>query len=398
MHQTNKMPPAIWAFAVTAFAIGVAEFIVVGILPSISADLHIPLAQTGNLVGLYALILAIGTPLLVLTTSRLPRKPLLLGLIALFMAGNLISALGTSYAILLSGRMLTAVAHGSFFAIGAMVAAHLVAEKDAGKAIALMFSGLTLAMVIGVPLGSMLGNGFGWRLPFFAVVVFAAMGLIATWLWVPSLPATTGNSIKAQLSALRRPPISVAMSVTILGFGSTLPAFTFITPLLTDYSLFTLQTANLLLIVFGTATLAGNLAGGHLSSRYGWQATTRMLLATLAIVLALIALLLRQQAVMTLLIFAWGALAFGLSPCLQAGMMQTARQFAPQALDFTSALNISSFNLGIALGQHLGSLLVERHMMAQTPWLGAAIALVAQLPLWWLGSKLRSNGQTAQQA
>lgn len=177
--------PGLWALAIMAFAIGVAEFIVVGVLPAIASDLDVPLGHASSLVGLYALALAlaIGTPLFVLTLARMPRKPVLLALVAVFLVGNLLSALSESYAMLLAGRIVTAIAHGSFFAIGATVAARLVPEGQASRAIALMFAGLTLAMVIGVPLGSLIGNNMGWRLPFFGVAVLAALGWLATARW-----------------------------------------------------------------------------------------------------------------------------------------------------------------------------------------------------------------------
>lgn len=187
MKQTHRTHPGVWALAVTAFAIGVAEFIVVGILPAIADDLNVPLARAGGLVGLYALALAVGTPIVVLTLARLPRKPLLMALVAVFLAGNLISALSASYELLLAGRILTAVAHGSFFAIGATVAARLAPKGQASRAIAMMFAGLTLAMVVGVPLGSLIGNALGWRLPFFAVAGLAGLAFLATARWVPAL-------------------------------------------------------------------------------------------------------------------------------------------------------------------------------------------------------------------
>ncbi|MFT4181071.1 MAG: MFS transporter [Rhizobium sp.] len=217
MRQAHRTHPGVWALAVTAFAIGVAEFIVVGVLPAIAADLGAPLARAGGLVGLYALALAIGTPIVVLALARLPRKPLLLMLVVVFLAGNLLSALSTSYEMLLGGRILTAIAHGSFFAIGATVAARLAPQGQASRAIALMFAGLTLAMVIGVPLGSLIGNSMGWRLPFVAVVVLAALAWIATALWVPRLPVAPIGSAGAQLVALAQPQILAMMSVTVLG-------------------------------------------------------------------------------------------------------------------------------------------------------------------------------------
>ncbi|MBQ0216432.1 MFS transporter [Alcaligenes faecalis] len=213
MSQRNNTHPGLWALAITAFAIGVTEFIVVGVLPAIAIDLDVPLARAGSLVGLYALALAIGTPLVVLLLARMPRKPVLLALIAIFLFGNLLSALSESYAMLLTGRVVTAIAHDSFFAIGATVAARLAHEGQTSRAIALMFAGLTLAMVIGVPLGSLIGNGLGWRLPFFAVAVLAALAWLAAARWIPTLPPQTAGSAGTQLAALLKPEILAMMSI-----------------------------------------------------------------------------------------------------------------------------------------------------------------------------------------
>lgn len=394
MMQAQRTHPGVLALAVTAFAIGVAEFIVVGVLPAIAEDLSVPLARAGGLVGLYALALAVGTPIVVLALARLPRKPLLLGLVAVFLAGNLLSALAPSYELLLAGRILTAVAHGSFFAIGATVAARLAPEGQAGRAIAVMFAGLTLAMVIGVPLGSLIGNGLGWRLPFFAVAALAALAWLATARWVPALPTPAAGPAGTQLAALASPPILAMMSITVLGFGASFPAFTFVTPILTDITGFSTHAASGLLVVFGMATLVGNLAGGRWAARLGWPVALRRMLIGLLLALVVLAVALPWKWAIVPLLFAWGGLAFGLSPGFQAGMLETAQRWTPRAVDFASALNIAAFNLGITLGETLGSGLVAQGRMALTPWAGVALALLAQAPLWWLA---RRNTQSALQ-
>ncbi|SEJ06756.1 Predicted arabinose efflux permease, MFS family [Azotobacter beijerinckii] len=384
MNHGARTHPGVWALAVTAFAIGVAEFIVVGVLPSIAHDLGVPLARAGGLVGLYALALAVGTPIVVLGLARLPRKPVLVWLVAVFLAGNVLSALSTSYAMLLAGRIVTAIAHGSFFAIGATVAARLAPEGQASRAIAMMFAGLTLAMVIGVPLGSLIGNGLGWRLPLHAVAALAALALLATALWVPKLSMPPAGKAATQLAALRQPAILSMMAVTLLGFGASFAAFTFVTPILTGITGFTTNIASLLLVVFGAATLAGNLTGGRLAASLGWQTALRRMLAALLVTLVALALLMPYKLPMVALLFVWGALAFGMSPGFQAGMLATAERDAPRAVDFASALNISAFNLGITLGETLGSAMVARDHMALTPWAGVALVVLAQAPLAWL--------------
>lgn len=384
MNHGARTHPGVWALAVTAFAIGVAEFIVVGVLPSIAHDLGVPLARAGGLVGLYALALAVGTPIVVLGLAHLPRKPVLLWLVAVFLAGNVLSALSTSYAMLLVGRIVTAIAHGSFFAIGATVATRLAPEGQASRAIAMMFAGLTLAMVIGVPLGSLIGNGLGWRVPLHAVAALAALALLATALWVPKLSMPLAGKAATQLAALRQPAILSMMAVTLLGFGASFAAFTFVTPILTGITGFTTNIASLLLVVFGAATLVGNLTGGRLAASLGWQTALRRMLVALLVTLVALALLMPYKLPMVALLFVWGALAFGMSPGFQAGMLTTAERDAPRAVDFASALNISAFNLGITLGETLGSAMVARDHMALTPWAGVALVVLAQAPLAWL--------------
>lgn len=386
MGNTSRtgLHPGILTLAVTAFAIGVAEFIIVGILPSISAAFDISLASAGSLVGLYALALAIGTPFIVIGLGRFARKPVLLGLIAVFLVGNLISALAPNYPLLLLGRIITALAHGSFFAIGATVAASLAREGQASKAIAVMFAGLTLAMVIGVPLGSYLGNALGWRLPFYAVSLLALLALLATAAWLPRQAASNSGNALAQLSALGSPAIWAMMAVTVLGFGASFSAFTFITPILTDITGFSATGASSLLLVFGVATMIGNLLGGRLSDSLGWERTLRLLFVALALVLAALALALPYKSLMVLTVFVWGIVAFGMTPAFQTGMLATARLHTPRAVDFASGLNISAFNLGITLGERAGSLLVESGQLALTPWAGVGAALLVHLPLAWL--------------
>ena len=382
------MPPGVLSLAVGAFAIGVTEFIVVGILPAIARDLTISIESAGSLVSLYALALAIGTPLLVIALSRLPRKVALLGLMTVFLVGNLLAALSHTFELLLVGRVITAVAHGTFFAIGATVAANLVRKEQAGRAISVMFAGLTLAMVIGVPLGSFLGNLMGWRLPFFAVAVLAALGLGAMARWLPEgLVAGAGGRAATQLAALGSIPILTMMAVTVFGFGSSFAAFTFITPILTDVTGFSATMASALLIVFGAATFAGNLAGGYLTSHVGWQKALRLMLVLLAVTQVGVALAIGSQVMMTVMLFVWGVFAFGLSPALQAGMLATAERHTPKAVDFASGLNISAFNLGISLGSMLGALMVSRQLMASSPWAGVAASLLALLPLAWLARR-----------
>lgn len=388
IHAKQRPNVGLLALAISAFAIGVSEFLVVGVLPAIADDLATSLESAGHLVSLYALALAVGTPFLSVAVSRFARKRVLLILLAVFLAGNLLSALSTGYGLLLFGRIVTALAHGTFFGIGATVASKLAPQGQASRAIAVMLAGLTLAMVIGVPLGSFLGNQAGWRLPFFAVAALAALGMVALQMWLPSnVPAGAHGKVRTQLAALGNPEILVMMLITILGFGGSFAAFTFITPILTGITGFSLGTASILLIVFGTATFAGNLVGGQLAVRFGWQRAVAVILVLLAVADVILALTLTSQLVTVVMLFVWGSLAFSLSPCFQAGMLDTAERFTPQALEVASGLNISAFNIGISLGAFLGGFLVSQNMMESTPWIGVAMSVLALAPLAWLSKK-----------
>jgi predicted MFS family arabinose efflux permease len=387
-----RIHPGVLSLAISAFAIGVAEFLVVGVLPAIAKDLAVSLETAGALVSLYALALALGTPFLVIGLARLPHKTVLIGLMLIFLVGNLVAALSSSYVVLLFGRIVTAVAHGAFFAIGATVASSLAPKGQAGRAIAVMLAGLTLAMVVGVPLGSVLGNRQGWRLPFFAVAGLAVCGLLAMLRWLPAnLPASAGGKIGTQLAALGNPAILTMMLVTTLGFGGSFATFTFITPILTDVTGFPAATASILLIVFGIATFAGNLAGGRLISRFGWQRTLQVMLVVLALTQVVLALTLSFQWVTVAMLFVWGVCSFGMSPGFQAGMLATAERYTPAAIDFASGLNISAFNIGISLGAFAGGALVSRGLMASTPWVGMVAAILAFVPLAWLGRHVKSG-------
>lgn len=384
MANQVRLHPSIYVLSLTAFAIGVAEFIVVGVLSSIASDFDISLDKAGALVGLYALALAIGTPIVTLLLARFNKKSALLALIAIFSFGNLISAIATSYELLLIGRLLTAVAHGSFFAIGATVAATLAGKGQESRAIALMFAGLTLAMVIGVPLGSFIGNFAGWQWPFVAVFVIATISLVATAAILPKPDILPSSSLSEQLSALKNPNILAMMGVTSLGFGATFTAFTYITPIMTQISDFTEQTASMLLLIFGAATFIGNLAGGSAAARFGWHRALLGIFAALALALSFLLFAMHQQWLMVATLFIWGMLAFAISPSLQAGMLSIAETYTPKAVGFTSALNISAFNLGIALGESAGGRLVSIGEMAYTPAAGIVMVMLAIVPLYYL--------------
>jgi len=384
MVKNSNLHPAIYLLSLTAFAIGVAEFVVVGVLNSIASDFTIPIEKAGSLVGLYAFALAIGTPIVTLMLARFNKKQVLVGLISVFALGNLISATASSFEVLLAGRIVTAIAHGSFFAIGATVASALAPKDSESKAIALMFAGLTFAMVIGVPFGSYIGNLAGWQWPFIAVFILAIISLFATSIYLPAQSISPKSSVKTQLEALSNSRVLAMMLVTILGFGATFTTFTYITPIMLEITSFTEVTASILLLVFGGATFIGNLAGGNVSARFGWQQTLLGNFSALALMFAILLLAMHQKWSMVPALFFWGLLAFSLSPSLQTGMLNIASINTPKAVDFTSALNIAAFNFGIALGEYTGGSFVALGKLPETPLAGIVMAVLAILPLVYL--------------
>ncbi|KAA8734327.1 MFS transporter [Acinetobacter qingfengensis] len=379
--KREKIHSGVWALAITSFAIGLAEFIVVGILPTIAHTFDISIVLAGKLVGIYAFALAIGTPVLVLLLSQFNRKHVLIGLIITFILGNGICIFAVNFPMLLLGRIVTAIAHGSFFAFGASMVMQLVVKQQTGRAIAIMFSGLTIAMVIGVPLGSLIGYLWHWSIPFFAVILFAVMGLVAVFKYIPALTTTNHFHFKMQLDALTHYPIWLMLLLTILSFGASFSAFTFITPILVNITGFSYTIASMLLIIFGIATFIGNTLGGTLTVKLGWQKTLFYFCIALLITLTCLSMLMSYQVLMVPLLFVWGIAAFGVSPTLQTGVLTMAERYSPKSIDFSSALNISAFNLGITLGETSGSYFVAKQQLSQTPLAGIAMICGAMMCL-----------------
>jgi multidrug resistance protein len=257
------MPLAIFALTIAAYAIGTTEFVIVGLLPTVAADLHITLPLAGLIVSVYALGVTFGAPILTALTGKIERKPLLLGLMALFVVGNVAAAVSPSYETLLVARVLSAFAHGVFFSVGATIAADLVPENRRGSAIAMMFMGLTVAIVTGVPIGTYIGQIFGWRATFWAV---AGLGVIAFAGIAALLPGTLKKappaSLLDQVRVLGSGRLLIVFAMTALGYGGTFVAFTFLAPILQDVTGFSEKSVGLILVLYGIAIAAGNIGGG----------------------------------------------------------------------------------------------------------------------------------------
>lgn len=392
------MPIALFALTLGAFAIGTTEFVIVGLLPTVAADLGIDLPSAGLLVSLYALGVAFGAPVLTALTGRLPRKALLLALMALFTAGNLLAWQAPGYGTLVAARVLTGLAHGVFFSIGSTIATGLVPREKAASAIATLFSGLTVALVTGVPLGTFIGQHFGWRETFLAVAGLGMVAFAGSALFVPRRIAhVPPASFLQQARVLAEPRLLLVYAKTAIGYGGTFIPFTFLAPILTGVSGFSEGAVGWVMLVYGVSVAAGNLWGGRLADRLGPISALRILFALLAAVLLLLQFTAPHPWLAVGTVLLWGAVAFGNVPGLQLYVVRQAERVAPQAVDVASGLNIAAFNLGIAGAAWAGGLIVSHLGLMHTPWIGAVVVLGA-LALTHVSGVLDARGGAAARA
>ena len=396
--MSRGIPLALLALTLGAYAIGTTEFVIVGLIPTIAADLGVTLPSAGLLVSLYALGVAVGAPVLTALTGRVPRKTLLVALMLLFTLGNVIAWMAPGYGSLIVARVLTGLAHGVFFSIGSIIATSVVPKEKAASAIAIMFTGLTVALVTGVPLGTFIGQHLGWRATFLAVAALGVIALIGSLLFVPrnlqrSEPATFGQ----QLSVLAQPRLLLVYAITALGYGGTFLSFTYLASILQDVTGFSANAVSGVLLVYGVSVAIGNLWGGRLADRRGPIPALKLIFGLLAAVLFVLTFTAYNTWLVLLTVLALGAVAFGNVPGLQVYVVKQAQRFAPQAADVASGLNIAAFNVGIALGASLGGLVVDHLGLMHTPWLGALVVLGA-LGLTVLSGRLDRRDGVADRA
>ncbi|ALM51218.1 MFS transporter [Halomonas huangheensis] len=372
------MPIALLALTLSAFAIGTTEFVIVGLVPTIASDLGVSLPSAGLLVSLYALGVAVGAPLLTAATSRFNRKWVLMALMTLFIIGNLLAWQAPGYNSLIVARLLTGLAHGVFFSIGSTIATSLVSKDREASAIAIMFTGLTVALVTGVPLGTWIGQHLGWRATFLVVSLLGTIALIGSALLIPrNLKRAAPASIAQQVRVLTHPRLLLVYAMTILGYGGTFTAFTFLAPILEQVTGFDSSVVALIMLVYGASVAVGNLYGGRLADRLGATSALSWVFAGLSIVLALLTFTAGHAIAAVITILVWGAFAFGNVPGLQVYVVQLAERYVPEGVDIASGLNIAAFNIGIALGSIIGGQVVTHLRLTDTAWIGAIIVLSA---------------------
>ncbi|MFD5449391.1 MFS transporter [Streptomyces sp. NPDC003470] len=369
------MPLALLALAIGAFGIGTTEFVIMGLLPDVAATYGVSVPTAGFLVTGYALGVMFGAPLMTVLGTRISRKNMLMLLMGLFVVGNIVSAVAPVFAVMLIGRVVASLAHGAFFGIGSVVAAELVAPDRKAGAISMMFTGLTVANVVGVPLGTFLGQSAGWRVTFFAVAALGVVGLAGIARLVPDMPKPEGVRLRHEVAAFKNVQVLLAMAMTVLGFGGVFAAITYIAPMMTDVTGYAESSVTWLLVLFGLGMVTGNLIGGKFADR-SLMPMLFTALGGLAVVLALFTLGAHNKITAAVAVFLIGALGFATVPPLQKRVLDHAHG----APTLASAVNIGAFNLGNALSAWLGGLVIAAGLGYTSPnWVGAVLAASALL-------------------
>lgn len=383
------MPLGLLALAVGGFGIGLTEFVIMGLLPDLAAEFAVSEPVAGYLISGYAVAVAVGAIAVTAAVIRLDRKTVLVGLMVLFILGNLLSALAPSYEMLLAGRILAALCHGAFFGIGSVVAADMVAPHKRAGAIAMMFGGLTTANVLGVPFGTFLGQQLGWRSTFWAITAIGVVALVGILALVPATRgADAPPSLRTELRAFRTPQVWWSIAVTVLGYGGMFGAFTYIAYTLTEVSGFASTSVPLLLVVFGTGLFVGNVLGGRAADR-ALTPTLVVVLLALTVVLGVFALTATNQVMTVVSLFLMGAFGFATVPGLQLRIMS----HAADAPTMASAANIAAFNVGNALGAWVGGLTIGAGLGYLSPlWAGAGITVLALVVLLLVSPRPTARG------
>ena len=367
------------ALVINAFAIGSTEFISVGLMPLIVNSFHVTLAQAGLTVSLYAIGVTIGAPLLTILTGKWNRKYLMIVIMLLFIIGNLVAAFALSFSMLLGGRIISALAHGLFMSVSSVIAADVVEPNKRASAIAIMFTGLTVATVTGVPLGTFIGQQTNWHFTFVFIAIIGALGLIANLFLIPKhLPIPGVVDLRGIIRIFKNKFLLGSFIVTALGYGGTFAAYTYLTPILEDKIGYSAHAVVLLLVVYGIMVAIGNTIGGHFSNKQPLKSLSLMFgLLSLSLVFLFVAILSNQLILATLATLVLGLFSFMNVPGLQLYVVQLAEEYTPKDITLASAFNISAFNIGIAFGSFVGAQVTKSIGVTYTPIFGAIIVLLA---------------------
>ena len=364
------------ALAIGAFGIGTTEFAPMGMLPVIAEGLRVSIPTAGLLVTGYAVGVLVGAPIFTLPTGAWDRKTLLLILLAIFVAGNLMSAWAPTYWVLMAARIVTSLCHGSFFGVGSVVAGKLVGEGRQASAVAAVFSGLTIANVGGVPMAAWIGQHVGWRVAFAGIGGLGVVAFLAVLIALPRVPGEDGLNLRREVSVMRRPAVLLALATTALASAAMFTVFTYIAPILKSVAHASPDAITVALIIYGLGLTLGNWLGGRFADK-ALRTTLIVVLVALTGLLALFAATMHVLAPALVTVFAWGVATFALVPPLQARIMSVAEE----APNLASSLNIGAFNLGNAAGAALGGGIISLGCAYPVVSLAAAAMAAAALAL-----------------
>lgn len=382
---------ALWALAISAFGIGTTEFVPVGLLASIAKDFDIGITLAGLLISGYAIGVAVGAPILTALTNRMSRKTLLMVLMVVFIVGNIVAAIAPTFELLMVARFITAFSHGVFFSIGATIAVQLVPAHKKASAIALMFTGLTVATVTGVPLGTFIGQAFGWRATFWGVAALGVIAIAASALLIPkNLKQSPPAKFSDMFKLVTNGRLLLGFAITALGYGGTFVAFTYLTPILEDVTKIDSKLVSIVLLVYGVAVAIGNALGGRLANHNPTRALFWMFIMH-AFIMIVMTFMIPFKVAGLIAVILMGLVAFMNVPGLQLYVVQLAEKYVPAAVDVASALNIAAFNVGIAMGSIIGGLVINSIGIVHTPWVGGIMVIGAVL---LTGLSLRLERQT----
>ncbi|MDW4208676.1 MFS transporter [Staphylococcus saprophyticus] len=387
--RKNKF--AILALAMSAFAIGMTEFISVGLLPLIKDSFNTTISLAGLTVSLYAVGVTIGAPLLTPLTNKIKRKHLLIGIMLIFIIANTLAAFSTTFSMLLAMRVLSALMHGVFMSIATAIASDLVSPDKRSSAIAMMFTGLTVATITGVPLGTWIGQQFGWEASFITIAIIGFLSLVINIISVPNdLNEYEQASMLEQLTVFKNKSLMMVYLITALGYGGTFVVYTYLTTLLTDTLHYSDDAVVILLVIYGVMVAIGNTLGGKLMNNRPMQVLIGIFLIQ-AIVLLIVGVTVSHQILGTIAILIMGLFAFMNVPGLQLIVVLFAERKNKATTNFASSLNIASFNIGITLGSVIGGYVLNHFSITMTPYFGFAMVLIASAMMYMVYKNEKST-------
>ncbi|MCZ9311076.1 MFS transporter [Weissella koreensis] len=387
MEYQKKQNMILLALALSAFAIGSTEFISVGLMPLLMKDFNISVELAGLTVSLYALGITIGAPILAVITNHWSKKRLLILIMIVFIIGNITVATAPNFTVVLIGRVISSLSHGLFMSIASIIAADVVEPSRRSSAIAVMFTGLTVATVTGVPLGTFIGQISTWHMSFYFISLIGIIGLIVNWIIIPNdLPLGSKTSFMGIINVLKSKTLRVALIITALGYGSTFTVYTFITPILQSMMHWSANSIVIILVIYGFMVAVGNTIGGRLTNQNILPALIKMFIGLL-ITLILLLLFMSNHWLGLLSVMLLGLFAFMNVPGLQLYIVQMAEKYTPNDISIASALNISAFNIGITLGSLLGGQGVVAVGLRITPYFGIIMVFISILLTLMLNNK-----------